>query len=49
MEVNGCERLLRYLLSVGLKIRVFATDRSTTITSLMAKCFPNIKHQYDIW
>ena len=49
MEVEGCQRLLQYLQSVGLKIRVFATDRSTTIRAMMAKMFPEIKHQFDIW
>jgi len=49
MEVNACERLLKFLLSRDLKIRLFATDRSTTIRTLMAKEFPQIKHQFDIW
>ena len=31
MEVKGCERLLKFLESVGLNIRVFSSDWSTTI------------------
>ena len=49
MEVEGCQRLLKYLQSIGLKIRVFATDRSTKIRAMMIKVFPEIKHQFDIW
>ena len=49
MEVRCCERVLKHLQSLGLKIRVFATDRSTTIRALMAKVFPNIKHNFDVW
>ena len=49
MEVAACERLLKYLLSTGMKIRVFATDRSTSIRTLMAKEFPQINHQFDLW
>ena len=49
MEVQACERLIKYLVSVGLNIRVFATDRSTTIRTMMAAVFPWIKHQFDIW
>jgi len=49
MEVNACERLIKYLVSVGLNIRVFATDRSTTIRTMMAAVFPWIRHQFDIW
>ena len=49
MEVNACENLLNYLLSTGMKIRVYATDRSTTIRALMATKFQQIKHQFDIW
>ena len=49
MEVEACKRLIQYLLSCGLTIRVFASDRSTTIRSMMAKTFPGIKHQFDIW
>ena len=49
MEVEACERLLKYLIAVGLTIRVFATDRSTTIRAMMSKVFPWIKHQFDVW
>ena len=49
MEVKACERLIKYLVSVGLNIRVFATDRSTTIRTMMAAVYPWIKHQFDIW
>ena len=43
MEVNACEHLLDYLLSIGLNIR------STSIRKLMATKYKQIKHQYDIW
>ena len=49
MEVNAAERLLKYLVSCGLNIRVFATDRSTSVRTMMAKVFPWIRHQFDIW
>ena len=49
MEVNGCKNLLNYLLSQGMAIRVFASDRSISIRSLMAKSFPWIKHNFDVW
>ena len=49
MEVNAVERLLTRLQEIGLKIRVFATDRSVTVRKLMAKMFPHIKHQFDVW
>ena len=49
MEVQGCESLLKNLISLGLQIRVFATDRSTAIRSMMKKKFQWIKHQFDVW
>lgn len=49
MEVNACQRQIKYLLSEGLKIRVLSTDRSTTIRAMMSANFPLIKHQFDPW
>ena len=49
MEVKGCERLLKFLESVGLNIRVFSSDWSTTIRKLLETKFPHILHQNDPW
>ena len=49
MELKACERLLSSLIACGVLIRVFATDRSTSIRSMMIKNHPLIKHQFDPW
>ena len=46
---EGYESLLNNLISLGLQIRVFTTDRSTVIRSMMKKIFQWIKHQFDVW
>ena len=49
MEVNACQRLIEELLSSGLDIAVFASDRSTSVRKMMKIKFPRIKHQFDLW
>ena len=49
MEVNACQRLIEELLSSGLDIAVFASDRSTSVRKMMKIKFPRIKHQFDPW
>ena len=49
MEVKACERLLNFLISVGLCINAFSSDWSTTIRKLLAEKFKKIKHQNDPW
>ena len=49
MKVDACERLLTFLLSKGLNITVFASDRSTSLRKMMARVFWWIKHNFDPW
>ena len=49
MEVAACERLIRFLLSKGVDIRAFATDRSISIRKMIKTLFPNLRHEFDPW
>ena len=49
MEYEGCKRSLDNLLNRKISIRCLTTDRHTQITAQLAKNYPSIKHQYDVW
>ena len=49
MEVKACERLIKFLLSKGIDIRAFATDRSISVRKMIKTLFPNLRHQFDPW
>ena len=49
MEVVGVERLLDRLFNRGLTIRSVTTDRSTAITALMRRKYPDVRHYHDPW
>ena len=49
MEVFALKSLLDFLQCCGIKIAVLVTDRSTAVRAMMAKDFPSINHQFDIW
>ena len=49
MEVKLCDSILKNLLKDGLPIKVFSTDKSTSIRKLLANSYGNIKHNYDPW
>jgi len=49
MEYEGCKRSLNNLLQREVSIRCLTTDRHTQITAQLAKQYPTIIHQYDVW
>ena len=50
MEVFALKSLLTFLtVNCGIRIRVLVTDRSTSVRTMLAKDFPAIDHQFDIW
>ena len=49
MEKEGFSRCIELLEGKGVKISRVATDRHVSISSCMAKDYPHINHQYDVW
>ena len=49
MELEGAKRAFAYLISVGLKIAVFVSDRHRGIAKWIRECQPNTAHYFDIW
>ena len=49
MELEGAKRAFAYLISVGLKIAVFMSDRHRGIAKWIRECQPNTAHYFDIW
>ena len=49
MEKEGFTRCIRDMEEKGVKISRVATDCHVSISSCVAKDFPHIKHQYDVW
>ena len=50
MEVFALKSLLTFLtVNCQIRIRVLVTDRSTSVRKMLAKDFPSISHQFDIW
>ena len=49
MEKEGFSRCIELLEGKGVKISRVATDRHVSISSCMAKDYPHIYHQYDVW
>ena len=49
MEVFALKSILNFLKGCGIIISVLVTDRSTTVRAMLAKDFPEINHQHDIW
>ena len=49
MELEGAKRAFAYLISVGLKIAVFVSDRHRGIAKWLRECQPNTAHFFDIW
>ena len=49
MEKEGFTRCIEMLEGKGVTIGRVATDRHVSISSCMAKDYPHIKHQYDVW
>ena len=50
MEVFALKSLLTFLtVNCQIRIRVLVTDRSTSVRKMLAKDFPSILHQFDIW
>ena len=49
MEKEGLRRCLDKLLTQGVAINSIATDRHTSVASLMKKEYSFVDHQYDVW
>ena len=49
MEVFALKSLLEFLKNCGVKLSVLATDRSTSVRSMMSIDYPEISHQFDVW
>lgn len=49
MELEGAKRAFAYLMSVGLKIAVFVSDRHRGAAKWLRECQPNTAHFFDIW
>ncbi|XP_067030157.1 uncharacterized protein [Acropora muricata] len=49
MELEGAKRAFAYLMSVGLKIAVFVSDRHRGVAKWLRECQPNTVHFFDIW
>ncbi|XP_068697377.1 uncharacterized protein [Montipora foliosa] len=49
IELEGAKRAFAYLMSVGLKIAVFVSDRHRGVAKWLCECQPNTAHFFDIW
>ena len=49
MEKEGFTRCIEMLEGKGVNISRVTTDRHVSISSCMAKDYPHINHQYDVW
>lgn len=49
MEVEGFRKCMNYLLDLGFRIEILATDRHVQIRSIMNKEYKNVQHQFDVW
>ena len=49
MEKEGFSRCIELSEGKGVKISRVATDRYVSISSCMAKDYPHINHQHDVW
>lgn len=49
MELEGAKRAFAYLISVGLEIAVFVSDRRRGIAKWRCECQSNTAHFFDIW
>ena len=49
MEVDACDRLLEFLKLRGVKVAVFASDRSISVRKMMKEKHPDVRHQFDPW
>ena len=49
MEKEGFTRCVELLEGKGVKINRVATDRHVSINRCIAKDYPHINHQYDVW
>jgi len=49
MELAGAKQCFEYLVSAGLKVAVFVSDRHRGIAKWIRECYPEVAHFYDIW
>ena len=49
MELEGFKRCMNYLLDLGFRVKVLATDRHVQIRSAMNKQYSDVNHQFDVW
>ena len=49
MELEGFKRCMNYLLDLGFRIHIVATDRHVQIRSAMTKLYSGVNHQFDVW
>ena len=51
MEPYACKTVLLSLVSCGLNIKTFTTDRSSSIRTMLQNCpeFSNVEHEFDPW
>ena len=49
MEFFGFEKSMKFLLSEGIPVERFITDRHATVAKCMREKYQHIKHMFDLW